>query len=95
MPHEYVTLNSNMLIRQIRQQDNLSLRVLAIRAGMSYAYLCNVENGKANPSLSTLRNVAKALGVTLIELLADEQPRSANKKVKRNTQPSEYRKKGR
>lgn len=85
-----------MLIRQIRRQNNLSLRGLADRAGMSYTYLCNVENGKADPSLSTLQNLAKALGVTLIELLSDEEPKSRNsKKVKRKTEPSAPRKKGR
>jgi transcriptional regulator with XRE-family HTH domain len=68
-----------MLIKHIRQQKGLSLRALAAQAKMSYTYLCNVENGKADPSLSTLRNLAKALGVVLIELLTDEQPRSVNK----------------
>jgi transcriptional regulator with XRE-family HTH domain len=63
---------------------------------MSYTYLCNLENGKADPSLSTLRKLAKALGVTLIELFADEEPTSVNvRKPKQKIQPSASRKKGR
>jgi transcriptional regulator with XRE-family HTH domain len=79
----------------MRERKGYSLRTLAGRAEMSYTYLCNLENGKADPSLSTLKKLAKALGATLIELLSDEEPRAVNKKVKRKTQPSASSKKGR
>ena len=39
---------------------------------MSYAFLSNVETGKADPSLSTLRRLAKALKVRVIDLVRDE-----------------------
>jgi transcriptional regulator with XRE-family HTH domain len=85
-----------MVFKRIRQQNGISLRALATRAEMSYTYLCNVENGKADPSLSTLRKVAKALGVTLIDLLSDdEEPRLAKEKAERKTKPSPFKKKGR
>jgi transcriptional regulator with XRE-family HTH domain len=61
-----------MRIREIRQEKGLSIRALATRAKMGYPYLCNVENGKADPSLSTLRRLAKALKVRVVDLLADE-----------------------
>ncbi|TKB65675.1 MAG: helix-turn-helix transcriptional regulator [Nitrospira sp.] len=58
-----------MKIKAIREEQGLSLRALAAKAKMGYPYLCNVENGKADPSLSTLRRLAKALRVTVGELI--------------------------
>ncbi len=84
-----------MLVRHIRQENGLSLRALAAMAGMSYPYLCNVENGKADPSLSTLRKLAKALGVTVIDLLADEDLRPLKIQAVGNTQQRASKKKGR
>ena len=63
-----------MLLKAIRLQKRLSVRALATRAGMSYTFASNVENGKADPSLSTLRRLAKVLGVTVSELIG-EPPR--------------------
>ena len=61
-----------MLLKAIRLQKGLSVRTLATRAGMSYTFLSNVENGKADPSLSTLRRLAKALDVSVCELIGKE-----------------------
>lgn len=51
----------------------LSQRALAEKANMSQTYLCNVETGKADPSLSTLKRLAEALNVTVSELVKDPQ----------------------
>lgn len=61
-----------MKLKSIRQKQGLSLRALATKAKMGYPYLCIVENGKADPSLSTLRRLAKALKVKVAVLVADE-----------------------
>ncbi len=53
-------------------KKGLSQRALAAKARMSYTYLCNVENEKADPSLTTLRRLAKALKVRVTDLVADE-----------------------
>ncbi|UVT20049.1 MAG: helix-turn-helix transcriptional regulator [Nitrospira sp.] len=58
-----------MRIRAIREAKGLSIRALAAKAKMGYPFLCNVENGKADPSLSTLRRLAKALKVKVVELI--------------------------
>lgn len=58
-----------MKIKAIREEQGLSLRALAAKAKMGYPYLCNVENGKADPSLSTLRRLATALKVKVTDLL--------------------------
>lgn len=49
------------------------MRALASKAGMSYTYVSNVENGKADPSLSVLKRLAAALGVT-VSVLVRETP---------------------
>ena len=63
-----------MMLKVIRERNGLSLRALAEKAGMSYTYLCNVENGKADPSLSTLKRLAEALGITVSELVKEPKP---------------------
>ncbi len=58
-----------MKLKRIRERKGLSQRALAAKAKMSVTYLCNVENGKADPSLSTLRRLAQALRVKVVNLL--------------------------
>ncbi|MEO8046883.1 MAG: helix-turn-helix transcriptional regulator [Nitrospirota bacterium] len=61
-----------MMIRAIRHRQKLTLKMLAKKAGgMSYTFLSNVETGKADPSLSTLKRLATALGVSISELVKD------------------------
>ena len=67
-----VTLYSNMKLKAFRKQRGLSVRALAIKAKMSFTHISNVENGKADPSLSTLKRLAKALKVKVAALVADE-----------------------
>lgn len=63
-----------MLLKTIRLQKSLSVRQLAARAGMSYTFVSNVENGKVDPALSTLRRLARALSVTVCELIGEQPP---------------------
>lgn len=64
-----VIVYSNMKVKAIREKQGLSVRALAAKAKMSFAYLSNVENGKADPSLSTLNRIARALKVKVADLL--------------------------
>ena len=61
-----------MKLREIRERKGMTQRVLAEKTKMSYAYLSNLENGKANVSLFTLRKLAKVLKVSVADLVADE-----------------------
>jgi transcriptional regulator with XRE-family HTH domain len=56
-------------IRAIREHKGLTQKALALKARMSITYLCNVELGKVDPSLSTLRRLAKALSVKVADLV--------------------------
>lgn len=64
-----------MMLKRIRERKGLSQRALAAKAKMSQTYLCNVENGKADPSLSTLKRLAEALGITVSELVKEPKPK--------------------
>jgi XRE family transcriptional regulator, fatty acid utilization regulator len=61
-------------LRQIRDAQGYSLRALADRVGMAYPALFRLESGAADPRLSTLRKLAKALGVTVAELIGEAKP---------------------
>jgi len=50
-------------LRQLRNQQNLSLRALAQATGLSHSFICDVEHGRCNPSIETLQILARALGV--------------------------------
>ncbi len=47
----------------------MSQGILAKKLGVDRAYISNVENGRMNPTLSTLEKIAKALGISSSELL--------------------------
>lgn len=60
-----------MLLRTFRLKQGLTQQQLAAKAKMSHAFLSNIETGKADPSLSTLKRLAQALGVTVSELVKE------------------------
>ncbi len=57
-------------LKQLRDTQGLSQKQAAARAGIPRPTWGNLESGEANPTLFVLRNVARALGVSLEELLA-------------------------
>jgi transcriptional regulator with XRE-family HTH domain len=56
-------------IRALRQRIGLSQRQLALRMQVPRTYVSKIENEKATPTLSSLERLAKALEVTIPELL--------------------------
>lgn len=59
------------MLRQIREARGLSLRALADKAGVTYVALLRMELGQTDPRLGTLRKLAKALNVTVAELIGE------------------------
>ncbi|NHM25850.1 helix-turn-helix transcriptional regulator [Desulfofundulus sp. TPOSR] len=49
-------------LRQLRKQRNYSLR--ARSTGLSRSFICDLEQGRCNLSVETLRILVQALGVT-------------------------------
>ena len=56
-------------IRQLRERQGLSLRGLAEKAGVDFTTLNRIELGKAAPRFSTLEKLAKALRVSVRDLI--------------------------
>jgi transcriptional regulator with XRE-family HTH domain len=64
-------------IKVLRTDQGIGRRDLATRAGISYSYLTEIENGRKPPSNSVLSPIADALHVRLHELIADAEDRLA------------------
>ena len=52
-------------IRDLRTRQGFSLRALSERSGLNINTLSLIENGKSSPSVSTLQQLAQALGVSI------------------------------
>jgi len=61
-------------IRNLRQRGGLSQRQLAMRMGVPRTYVSKIENEKATPTLSSLARVARALEVSVTDLLQECGP---------------------
>lgn len=57
-------------LRRLREVKGLTQAQLADKAGISRLGYANIENGRAEPKVSTLRRIADALGVRLQDLVA-------------------------
>jgi transcriptional regulator with XRE-family HTH domain len=62
-------------LRTARMDSQLSLRALAAQVGISPSGLSQIENGKAQPSVPTLRALATRLDISLDELLKGARSR--------------------
>lgn len=56
-------------IRQLREEQGWSMDELCLECEMEKTQLFRIETGKNNITISTLAVIAKALGVTVSELL--------------------------
>ena len=59
-------------IRSFRKSRKLSLKQVADHIGCNPSYLSQVENNKLDPSASRLKEIAAALGTTIVQLLSEE-----------------------
>ncbi len=56
-------------ISRLRKQSNLSQIDLAVAVGITRSYLSEIENGKRNPTIMLLQNIATVLSVSLEDLI--------------------------
>ena len=60
-------------LRARRTAAGRTIASVAVQAGLSVPYIANLENGRGNPTLAALTNLAQALGVRMrIEVDEDE-----------------------
>lgn len=58
-----------MRLKKLRAARGMTQEQLAAKAGISRVFLARLETGKQDPTLTTLKNLAKALKVKVGELV--------------------------
>ena len=56
-------------VRRIRLTKDMTQGDLCRKLEVDRAYISNIESGKKNPTLSTIERIAKALNVSIEELI--------------------------
>jgi transcriptional regulator with XRE-family HTH domain len=63
-------------VKRIREQKRLTQERLAELSGFSQQYISGLENGRRNPSIVSLYELAKALGVSHMDLVRPSSSKS-------------------
>jgi transcriptional regulator with XRE-family HTH domain len=61
-------------IRALRRRRGLTVQGLATACGLSKGFISQVENGRTSPSLGTLADLARVLGVPPAYLFSNSEP---------------------
>jgi transcriptional regulator with XRE-family HTH domain len=61
-------------LRHWRERRGYSVRELARRAGVGFVTVSRIENGHMSPTVAMLEKLAKALGISVRQFFAVEQP---------------------
>jgi transcriptional regulator with XRE-family HTH domain len=62
-------------VKQIRQDRGLTQEELAERSGFSQQYISGLEQGRRNPTIVSIYELATALGVSHMELVRPTEER--------------------
>jgi transcriptional regulator with XRE-family HTH domain len=60
-------------IKTVREAKGFSQKEVALKINMDASQYSKIENGKNDPSSSTLDKIAQAMGVSLAELFASDE----------------------
>lgn len=60
-------------IEHLRKKKGWSQLELSLESGVNKNYICDLENGRRNPSLEILEKISIALNITLEELFKGVQ----------------------
>lgn len=66
-------VNVGQKIRALREGQNLSLRALSERCGLSINAISQIERGENSPTVSSLHLLASGLGVSIADLFKDQR----------------------
>ena len=67
-------VNVGRSLRKLRDEQGITIRGLAAKSGLAVNTLSLIENGKTSPSVSTLQQLAVALGVPITAFFETEGP---------------------
>ena len=56
-------------IKYLRSVKKMTIEELSFECGISKNYLCDLENGKRNPSINILDKISKVFDMSISELL--------------------------
>lgn len=70
-------VNVGRCLRKLREECDISIRALAEKSGLAVNTLSLIENGKTSPSVSTLQQIAAALGVPITAFFETDLPQSS------------------
>ena len=71
---ESIRLNNiGLIVKKHRAKRGITRKLLASLSGTSIRYLAQLEGGKANPSISILKNIAYALNMSLSDMLFENE----------------------
>ena len=62
-------------VRLARLRKGLTQEEFAEKSGFSQQYISSLENGRRNPSIVTIYELAQALGVSHVELVQPQKKR--------------------
>jgi len=65
-------------IKRLREEQGMTLRVMAKKLNVSASFLSQVESGKASPSLSTLKSISDCLSTTIGDLIGETRKKDDN-----------------
>lgn len=75
-------------LRAIRKLRRVTLRTVAERADLSESFLSQVERGRANASVASLKRIAGALGVNVADLFEPNGSPSRPRVLRRDSRPA-------
>lgn len=60
-----------LTVRRLREERGFTQEKLAYKIGISRNYVGNIERAETNVTLSVIQDIAKALRITMAELIAE------------------------
>jgi transcriptional regulator with XRE-family HTH domain len=73
--NEAISVDVGSRLRELREQQNISMRGLAAKSGLSANALSMIERGKTSPSVSTLYKLSEALGIPITDFFNQQLER--------------------
>jgi len=58
-----LTVHVGRQLWKLRQRDQLTMRDVAEKTGLTNAFICQIENGQSAPTIETLWKLAQCFGV--------------------------------
>jgi transcriptional regulator with XRE-family HTH domain len=63
------TRRLGMRLKRMRREAQMTRHALAKRAGVTHNHIKKIEEGISSPTVAMLEKLAKALGVTVVDLV--------------------------